>query len=293
MRAIAQARGKVEGLDHLGVSAHTKRMRIVPVSLDTHRDLRWSPFTDFGFARKTALAPVVLAELPRAIMSMPVGFVRTNGVAQPAALLGLRPEENLLVAPDGRWLGPYVPAAFRGHPFRLLPLEADSRMALCVDEDSGLVGRDEREAFFGPDDRLAERARQVLEFLTQVEANRQATIAATAALDSAGVLAPWPIEVRAERNARRVDGLLRVDEAALNRLDGATLAALRDAGALALAYMTLLSAQHLALLGELARRRGADEARLRSVFDKSFQSGELGDDIAFDWNAISLDRTPQ
>lgn len=268
-------------------------MSIVPVSSERHRDLRWTPFADYSFARSAQVASVVLAELPRAILSLPIGFLRGNEVVQPVALLGLRPEENLFVGADGRWLGPYVPAAFRGYPFRLLPLEGDSRMALCVDESSGLIGADEGEPFFGPDGQPAERVRKVVEFLSQVENNRQATIKAAGALDAAGLLVPWPIELQEGEKRRRVEGLWRVDEEALNRLEGAALASLRDVKALALAYMSLVSMQHLALLVELLKRKNTEEARLQSVFEKSFSTNENEHDLTFDWSALPEPPTRQ
>lgn len=268
-------------------------MSLVPISVERHRELRWSPFTNYGFARKTTVAPLVLAELSRAVLSMPIGFVRRNDVVQPVALLGFRPEENLFVDADGRWLGPYVPAAFRGYPFRLMAVEADNRLVLCVDEGSGLVGPNESEAFFGPDGHPTERVRKVLDFLTQVAADYETTLRATAALDQAQLLVPWPLEVREEGKTRKVEGLLRVDEQALQKLDGAALASLRDAKALALGYISLLSMQHVAVLGELAKRKQAEEAKLRSVFADSFAPSAANEDMTFDWSTLPEPPTRQ
>ena len=62
------------------------------------------------------------------------------------------PEHNLFVGPDGHWLGGYVPASLRSYPFRVLGSEGSGQLALCVDEDSGLVVEDsmEREKSFSP-----------------------------------------------------------------------------------------------------------------------------------------------
>ena len=53
--------------------------------------------------------------------------------------MGSEIADDVLVAPDGRWLGGYVPACFRRHPFRLVPKQGTDQTVLCVDTDSGLV----------------------------------------------------------------------------------------------------------------------------------------------------------
>ena len=70
---------------------------------------------------------------------MPIAFVEQAGRFVPMAVMGLTPEHNLFVGPEGQWLGGYLPAAMRSYPFRLLRSEGSEQMTLCVDEDSGLV----------------------------------------------------------------------------------------------------------------------------------------------------------
>jgi hypothetical protein len=56
----------------------------------------------------------------------------------PVAVQGLAPGQNLFVAPDGRWLAAYTPAAYRGYPFQLAHAE-NGQQVLCFDEESGLI----------------------------------------------------------------------------------------------------------------------------------------------------------
>lgn len=182
------------------------------------------------------------------------------------ALLGLEPGVNLFVAPDGRWLGRYVPAALRGHPFRLAHAEQD-KLALCVDQDSGLIGQYGDEAFFDANGEVAEPVKQVMEFLTQIERNRAATEVLCDRLRDLGLIQTWPVKLQGgDGGERAIEGLYRIDEAALNALPVEQLAALRDAGGLSMAYCQLLSMQHLALLGELAQARTARAPKLDDVF---------------------------
>lgn len=227
--------------------------QLAAISRERHAEKRWRRHTSYAFAEHTALQPVVLAEVAKAAMSLPLCFARQGESYVPAAVLGLQPERNLFVARDGRWLSSYIPAALRGYPFSLVPREND-QMMLCFDEDSGLLSEtDEGELFFNEQGEPAESLRQVLDFLQQIERNRLLTAKACALLDELELIQPWPISLQgAEGEARRLEGLARIDEAALNRLDGATLQKLRDAGGLMMAYCQLLSMQHLSMLGKLA-----------------------------------------
>jgi hypothetical protein len=47
-----------------------------------------------------------------------MAFVKQQDSFFLIALLSLTPKTNLFVAPDGRWLGGYVPSYFRGYPFQ-------------------------------------------------------------------------------------------------------------------------------------------------------------------------------
>lgn len=82
-----------------------------------------------------------------------------------------------MVAPDGRWLGGYVPAYFRSYPFRLLRQQNTDQTVLCVDTDSGLVveGDVAGEDFIGPDGNISPALKQVVDFLDETERSRRTT----------------------------------------------------------------------------------------------------------------------
>src|SRR5919112_5480426 len=109
------------------------------VSRERHAGKAWRPYTSYAFAAGDAVLPLVASELGQAVMGMPVAFVRQDGRYVLMAVLSLTPERNLFVAPDGRWLGEYVPMVLRGYPFRVLRPEGREESILCVDENSGLV----------------------------------------------------------------------------------------------------------------------------------------------------------
>lgn len=225
---------------------------IAAVSRERHADKGWKRYVSYDFARQMSVIPLVAAEIPKAAMAMPLAFIRQGDDFVPVALTGLEPGKNHMVAPDGRWLGRYIPSVLRGHPFSLVKTEGET-LVLCVDEDSGLVvDSTEGEPFFTASGEPAAGLSQVMEFLQQIERNRAATAAACAALARHSLIHPWPITLKGDSGERQLEGLLQIDETALNQLPDDAFLNLRQAAVLPLAYCQLLSMQHLAMLGELA-----------------------------------------
>ena len=224
----------------------------------THAARRWKRHSSHAFAARDALAPLVAHELPRAALHLPLAFVAQGGVFTPVAVLGIAPGLNLFVAPDGRWLGGYTPAVYRAYPFALAGLP-DGQQVLAFDADSGLLTETGGEPFFAADGNPAPGVKGVMGFLTQVRTHQAQTTRICQVLAEHALLQPWPIAVQGAGGARRIEGLLHIDEAALNALPADALKALQQAGALSVAYCQLLSEQHLPRLGALAgaRRKAA------------------------------------
>jgi hypothetical protein len=229
----------------------------VPITKTTHTHLRWKRYTSYHFAAKDAVAPLVLQELPKAAMALPLAFIDQEGHYTPVALLGLHNGFNLFVAPDGRWIGGYTPATYRGHPFGLAST-AEGQRVLCVDAESGLVGLEGesfKAPFFDEQGQPSASIKAVLNFLEQVQANRVVTLKVCALLTQEGLIEPWPITLKSEegeQTEQTIQGLYRVSKGKFNALGAKALHRLHQAGALPLIYGQLLSMQHLPLLGKLA-----------------------------------------
>lgn len=221
------------------------------VSKISHGDLRWKGYDNYQFAALDTVTPLVMHELPKAAMALPLALIKQDESFIPVAVQGLQPGQNLFVAPDGRWIGPYIPATYRGYPFALAQTP-DGQTVLCVDADSGLISDTEGEPFFDEQGQPSQPVKDVLNFLQQVQANRELTQRLCAALNAEGLIQPWPITLKGEQGDRTVQGLYRIDEAKFNALSSEALHSLHQAGALPLVYCQLLSMQHLQTLGKLA-----------------------------------------
>lgn len=260
----------------------------VAVSRQTHAAKRWKRPQDFRFAAAQTAVPLVFRELPFAMMTLPLAFVPQGDGYALAAILGVRTGENLLVAPDGRWIGPYIPAAFRSWPFMLAPAEA-GQQALCIARDCGLVVDQPAEGsllFFGADGAPAKELAEIVTFLQNVSADTQATQRICAVLKEHGLIEPWPVTLPGD--GRQLTGLNRINEAALNALPADALVKVRDCGGLALAYGQLLSMNHLHLLVRLAAAKTAAQNAMSKM--PMTPSGELNLEFLNDSPTVNFNK---
>ncbi|WNK21203.1 SapC family protein [Halomonas piscis] len=249
------------------------------LSATAHRDKRLLPRDGYRHAAHDPVVPVLLAELNRLIPHYALGFITRADAYLPVALLSLDGERNLYVAPDGRWIGSYVPALMRSYPFALADGQEGNKI-LAVDVER--LSDDGGEPLF-EDGEPSATVQQTLDFLQQCEANRQQTQAATQALQQAGVIAQWPLTIQRhgeDAEPKAVKGLYRIDEAALNALDAETLATLQGAP-LALAYAQMFSTAQLEQLSERDKRL-KDTGDVPENLDGFF--GEDDDELSFDFD---------
>jgi len=226
---------------------------LIPLSPSRHAGKGWRQPGNVAFAASQAAAPLVAAEFVKAAASMPIAFVEQAGRFVPMAVMSPIVGRNLFIGPDGQWLAGYMPAALRSYPFGLGRGGGSEDFTLCIDEDSLLVVEADGtvQAFFDADGKPSAAVKAMMDFLREFERGRLRTDIAVAALAEAGVIEPWPLEVKAGGQARPVSGLSRIREAALNALDDAAFLKLRKSGALPLAYMQLLSMGQVAVFTQL------------------------------------------
>lgn len=254
---------------------------IAPVSNQLHGHRSWKRFSSYLFASADTIAPLVLREVPKACLSLPIGFVRSDGGFRLVAVQGLEPGTNLLVSTDGRWLGKYIPAAYRGYPF-VLANTSDGRQVLAIREDSGLVMDAGGEAFFDADGQPSKAVKEIMDFLEQVQASAHATAGLCALLAEHNLIQPWRVTVKSEEGDRNIEGLFCVDEKALNSLSADAMMALRDGGAMTLAYCQLLSMQNLQEIARLAAEKSsAGAASLKQSVDLDLEFMNDSDTIRF------------
>lgn len=249
----------------------------VALSRSAHGGKRWQKFTSYEFAAAQMVAPLAGMELPRAVVSMPVAFVRSEVGVVPVALLGIDNTCNLFVSSDGRWLAEYVPASVRTPPFAMGRNDRD-QLVLCIDENSAQINDAQGEPLFTPQGEPTEDLKQAMAFIQRREQAMSATVKACEALARHHCLVPLEFTATApDGRERGVQGLLRIDEAALDALSDEAFLELRQTGALAIAYAQAVSMHKLPVLKQLAAQRAQAVARQQasaadrpdlSLFDK-------------------------
>lgn len=257
----------------------TEKPQIAVVSPDEFGNKCWSRFNSYDFAGAHLIAPIVLSELAVAQKALPLGFVEQADSVNLVGLLGLSEGRNLFVSTTGDWLGVYVPAFFRAHPFTLLP-DQEGTLTLCVDMSSGLVSEgSEGEKFFNEDGEATESIKNVLTFLGNLQESRNATVLACKAIKDAGLLTDWDINIRTAANedseVAKLKGLLRIDENKLAELDAEALLALRSAYALPIIYAQLFSIQNLSVFETLVGMNAGAAERNQEFSLAESDSGTL------------------
>jgi hypothetical protein len=228
--------------------------KLQPITASRHSGLRWTRNRDFRFAAQDTAVPLILQELGRIAVDLPIAFVPAGESFVPVALLGIEPGRNACVDVQGRWIADCLPELLRSHPFALAPIE-DGRQVLCIDEEvESHTGSETGEPLFDADGKPTERLVRIRDRLAQRAAGREAARRVGALLASHKLIQPWPLRIKDGDNERGIDGLYRIDEAALDALPAEALGALRSSGALPMAYGQLLSMYNLRKLAAYARR---------------------------------------
>lgn len=257
-----------------------------PLAASRHRGLYWQRARGYRHAATRALVPITRRELPRAVGAFPLAFSYTGDRPVLHAVLGAEPGRSAFVDTRGRWRGAYVPAYLRAHPFYLAERDRD-RHVVAVDESAEELAADAYtgEALFDEADQPTAALQRVIDFLGSVARSRVQTDRAAQALEEAGVLAEWRLELHVGgEQPQRLGGLYRIDEPRFNALDAGSLQRLRDTGALGLAYAQLLSADQRRRLEALAKARSREQhlPEAEAVF------GEPDLEAQIDWDQLDF-----
>lgn len=242
-----------------------------------HARQHYRPRQDYHHTAGQMAAPVIMAELHKLSGHYAVALLPMADSMVPVALLGIDKGQNLYLHPDGRWQAGYVPALLRCHPFGLADSHADGQTVVI---DAGHLSAAGEPLF--NHGALNTVVADNLRFLHYCEQSRHAATAAGRALKDAGVVAEWPLTVPVGESHKRINGLYRVDEQALNALDAETYATLQGAP-MQLAYAQLYSQSQV----EQLTRRAEIHAQLEKANttpDLEAMFGEDDDEPGFDFD---------
>ena len=220
---------------------------IVAVDKDKHRHLRIGEIHNYAFAAKTNSVPVTLVEFFETAKEYPIVFAGPPEALAPAALLGLRSDENLFVSTEGKWDARYIPAFVRRYPFVLAPAQ-NQQLLVCLDEAHPAVGAADGQALFTQAGEPTPFLQNAIQFLRQFQIEAEHTRQFMQKLQELQLL--QEVAARAELKtggSHQLNGFSVINEARFRALDKDTVDELFRKG-----WLSLIDA-HLLSLGNLGR----------------------------------------
>ena len=220
--------------------------RPVALNRETHRPLRLRNSDSYAHVAELNAVPLVGFEFALAARDYPVVFAGESAEQSlPAALVGLRPNENLYVDAAGRWPEGYVPAFIRRYPFALA---ADGeRFQVILDEACPGFNVSEGEPLFNADGGDSDALKRILGFLEEYQTHVRNTQAFMAEINRMGLLESKQLQRTdgAGQPGQVLTGLWMVNEDKLKALPAEQAQALLKNGALGWIYAHLLSLVNL------------------------------------------------
>ena len=259
----------------------------IALSSVEHNGYGYSPEKPFEFAQTSNFVELSSAELAKMIGLMPMFFQVVKAGEQTIVRFGLAAgfgNENCLIHPNnGKFLLPYVPAALRAYPFRLVKAKAEGSeqtqevLAVFQSEVDKSFAKDQGEAILS-DGQLTEKGKGLMTFLSQLNQRSAADQKAIAAVLESGILVPMNIQVKTSADSDETQtvrpDLFRVDEAKLRKLSAEQLKILHTSGAMGFIYAHLFSMDKFQNLqkatevhAKLKQQSNAEEVDLEKLFD--------------------------
>jgi hypothetical protein len=215
----------------------------IPVSHARHANASFEPSKDFAFTAAINAVPLMAVEFQRAAAEFAIVFAQVGADVLPAAVLGVRGEQNLYLSEDAQWRAKYVPAFIRRYPFVFASSEDQQTLTLCIDETCPGFNREGRgQRLFGDDGKPSAYVEQVLRFLQEYQAQFERTRRFCSQLKELNLLEPMQATVTTSSGTKQaLGGFLGVKRERLRDLDGETLSKLARTDELELLYLHLHS----------------------------------------------------
>jgi hypothetical protein len=250
------------GLPENGLAMTTQLLiykSAVPINRTLHHDCCVDIGANYTFTSEVNSVPLMAVEFPMAASEYAIVFGGTEADLTPAAILGVRSNENLFLAEDGSWLAKYIPAFVRRYPFVFSHTEGN--FVLCVDEEFSGFNREGRgQRLFMEDGSPTPYVEGILKFLQDYQTQFLTTQRFCNRLKELGLLEPMTAQVNLESGPPlSLGGFMAVNRAKLKALPGETLAELAKTDELELIYTHLHSLRNFDRLRERLGHQTADE----------------------------------
>jgi hypothetical protein len=222
--------------------------KAVPVSAARHKDVSLAPATDYAFTAGINAVPLMAVEFLRAAAEYAIVFTKVGSEVVPAAVLGVRMNQNLYLGDDQHWKADYIPAFIRRYPFVFASSADGKTLTLCIDETHPGVNKEGRgQRLFTDEGKPSEYTERVLKFLREYQAHFERTRQFCKRIDELGLLEPMQAQVTTPKGEKlSLTGFLSVSRAKLRALEAEPLQKLAKTDELELLYLQLHSMRNFA-----------------------------------------------
>lgn len=191
------------------------------------------------------MLPVQAIETGRVASALPLAIYKDASQSSRWELMAVCGQEstvNTMVDANGQWRAKVVPECVRYLPFSLKNLGGGKALAGIDPRYAGkvLLTGENAVPLYGEDGQLHAHARKRVQAVTEHQPKIRRTQDILTRLNEAGVITPWPDSVL-KAGGISIKGLHTIDEKKLSQLNDKIFLALRQSGALAVAYSCLLS----------------------------------------------------
>jgi hypothetical protein len=215
----------------------------VPLSASQHGSMSFEPLANYAFSATINAVPLMAVEFLRAATEYAIVFAAVADDILPAAILGVRPDQNLFVTPDAKWQAKYIPAFIRRYPFVFSATNNQKMVTLCIDEaHPGLNQQGRGHRLFGDDGKPSAYTNQVLKFLKEYQIHFERTRLFGKRLKELDLLEPMQAQVTTPKGEKlTLAGFMAIPRKKLRALSGEALASLAKTDELELLYLHLYS----------------------------------------------------
>ena len=233
-------------------------MKIVPISKEHHADWSYVGLSNYIHTKNDAIAPILIAEIDRIILTNPIVFIETDNKLGLYSLQSLFPDINLMINEKGLWINDYIPARYRSLPF-VLATDTERNLKdekiLCFVEDLNCVSKKIKNRkstkIFDKSNDLSSDMKRVFEFLKSIEQNEKVTQKALKSIQNAELTDEWTLSVKLQDGEKKMSGLQKVNIEKLKSLPGDKLLDLNKTGGLDLCFANILSLNNLEKLKQI------------------------------------------
>lgn len=224
--------------------------KVAAVSKERHASWSVKSGNNYSFASAINSVPLMAVEFPRAANEYTIVFTgdKDSNSIMPAAILGVRNNENLYLSEAGDWKVDYVPAFLRCYPFVFSSGDEGNTLVLCIDEEfegCNQEGRGER--LFDADGEQTQYLKGILEFLKQYQAVFRRTQIFCEKLNKLDLLEPMQASLTFKSGEKiSLGGFMAINRDKLKKLSGDQLAELVALDEMELIYLHLQSIQNFA-----------------------------------------------